>query len=129
MQELKPFMTLEEVAELLGVNYQLVYKLVRSGELGALRIGRVYRVTKADFEAFLQHSRDLSHGGYCSVCGVHYGSRLSLKHSCLKCGEQICVDCWNRKKIQVCPKHEAVEGGQSGSDCNDDQFSQLSSQI
>ena len=99
-------MTLEEVADLLGVNYQLIYKLVRSGEMPSLRIGRVYRVTMADFEAYIQKSRSHQGGGVCAVCGTAYDSRLSLKHACMECGELICVDCWSRKKVRVCPQHD-----------------------
>jgi excisionase family DNA binding protein len=104
-------MTLEEVADLLGVNYQLIYKLVRTGEMPSLRIGRVYRVTKADFEAYIQKNRSHVTGGVCSVCGTAYDSRLSLKHSCLECGGSICVDCWSRNKVRVCPRHEAESAG------------------
>jgi excisionase family DNA binding protein len=104
-------MTLEEVADLLGVNYQLIYKLVRSGEMPSLRIGRVYRVTKADFEAYIQKSRSHQGGGVCAVCGTAYDSRLSLKHACLECGGPICLDCWSRKKVRVCPQHDKKPGG------------------
>jgi excisionase family DNA binding protein len=103
-------MTLEEVADLLGVNYQLIYKLVRSGEMASLRIGRVYRVTQADFEAYIQKSRSHQGGGVCAVCGTAYDSRLSLKHACLECGGPICVDCWSRKKVRVCPQHDKKGG-------------------
>lgn len=106
-------MTLEEVADLLGVNYQLIYKLVRSGEMGALRIGRVYRVTKADFDAFLQKNRSQPTGGICSICGTRYDSRLSLKHACTECGGLICVDCWSRKKVRICPHHDKESGGEA----------------
>ena len=49
----KRFYTLEEVADYLGVNYQLVYRLVKSEELPAVRIGRVYRVEKQQLEDFI----------------------------------------------------------------------------
>ena len=49
----KRFYTLEEVADYLGVNYQLVYRLVKSHELPAVRIGRVYRVEKQQLEDFI----------------------------------------------------------------------------
>ena len=44
------YMSLEEVAEFLGVTYQLIYRLVRSGELPAARLGKLYRVARADLE-------------------------------------------------------------------------------
>ena len=95
---------MEEVAALLDVNYQLIYKQVRTRELPASRIGKVYRVSRTDLDAFLDRSKNHS-GGICTVCGNHYQSRLSLKHSCTQCAELICVDCWRRKKVRVCPAH------------------------
>jgi excisionase family DNA binding protein len=100
----KEFFTLEEVADLMAVNYQLIYKLVRSGEMPAARLGKVYRVSRRDLDAYLEQSKSNS-GGVCSACGKTYHSRLSLKHTCTECDEPICVDCWERKKIHVCRAH------------------------
>jgi excisionase family DNA binding protein len=100
----KEFYSLEEVADLLGVNYQLIYKLVRSGELAAARLGKIYRISRRDLDAYLHQSKAHA-GGVCSVCGKMYHSRLSLKHTCTKCDEPICMDCWSRKKVHVCPAH------------------------
>jgi excisionase family DNA binding protein len=101
----KEFYSLEEVADLLGVNYQLIYKLVRSGQLPAARIGKVYRVTRRDLDAYVEQSKGHAGGGTCAACGQTYHSRLSLKNNCVECGEPICVDCWGRKKIHTCPAH------------------------
>lgn len=106
----KEFYSLEEVAELLGVNYQLIYKLVRSGELPAARIGKVYRVMRGDLDGYIEQSKRHAGGGVCSVCGNLYQSRLSLKHECPECGEPICVDCWSRKKARRCPAHSGGSG-------------------
>lgn len=108
----KEFYSLEEVADLLGVNYQLIYKLVRGGQLPAVRIGRLYRVVRRDLDAFIAESKSSS-GGVCAVCGRRYHSRLSLANSCIECGGPICTDCWGRRKIHVCPGHqeEAKAGG------------------
>ena len=103
----KEFYSLEEVAELLGVNYQLIYKLVRSGELPSARIGKVYRVVRCDLDQYVERSKSHAGGGVCSVCGNQYHSRLSLKHECPECSEPICVDCWRRKKARRCPAHSA----------------------
>ena len=119
----KEFYSLEEVADLLGVNYQLIYKLVRSGELAAARIGKVYRVSRLDLDHYLEQSKGHAGGGTCVVCGKVYHSQLSLKESCTECGEPICVDCWTRKKVRNCRAHsqsgkngsQAVVAGSSGS--------------
>lgn len=104
----KEFYSLEEVAELLGVNYQLIYKLVRTGEIPAARLGKVYRVMRCDLDAYLHQSKSHA-GGVCAVCGTVYHSRLSLKNSCIDCGGPICMDCWSRKKIHTCPAHAGGE--------------------
>lgn len=105
----KEFLSLEEVADKLGVTYQLIYRLVRSGELPAVRLGKLYRVASADLDAYLQTSRtNVQGGGTCDVCGEHFASRLSLKHTCTEdgCEALICNDCWSRRKIRFCREHQ-----------------------
>ena len=104
------YMSLEEVADMLGVTYQLIYRLVRSGELPAVRLGKLYRVSRTDLDSYLEHSkRAASDGGVCSVCGTFYRTRDSLKNFCTEddCGEPICFDCWTRLGIRKCKKHGA----------------------
>ena len=110
----KEFLSLEEVAELLDVDYQLVYKLVRSGALPAGRVGRVYRVMRKDLYAYLENSKASSvTGGVCSACGTAYSSKLSLKHQCRECGEPVCEDCWTRRKVRECAEHRPEESTKS----------------
>ncbi len=101
------YKSLEEVAEMLGVTYQLIYRLVRSGELPAVRLGKLYRVSRSDLDAYLERSKGAAGGGTCSVCGTFYKSRQSLAQACTAdgCGEPICFDCWNRQGIRTCPAH------------------------
>ena len=108
MSSEKEFYSLEEVADKLGVTYQLIYRLVRTGELPAARLGKLYRVSGADLDAYLERSKGASAGGTCDVCGEHYGSNLSLRHTCTEdgCEAVICNDCWTRRKIRFCKKHE-----------------------
>ena len=46
-------MTPEQVADLLQLNTETIYRLIRDKKLAAVKIGRAYRVTRADLEAFL----------------------------------------------------------------------------
>jgi excisionase family DNA binding protein len=48
-------LTAAEVADELRVSTMTVYRLIRSGELSAVRVGRNYRVRRPDLEAYLQH--------------------------------------------------------------------------
>jgi len=47
-------LTAAEVAEALRVSTMTVYRLIRRGELPAVRVGRNYRVRERDLEAFLE---------------------------------------------------------------------------
>ena len=56
----KPFLSVREVAVLLDVKPQTIHALLRSGELRGLRIGREWRIPRADFEAWVQRALDAS---------------------------------------------------------------------
>jgi len=108
MSPLKEYSSLEEVADLLGVTYQLVYRLVREGELPAIRLGRVYRVAKTDLEAYLESRKPVKTvgvGSVCANCGRRYSSRLSFAGECADCGAAICRDCWERVGVRKCAEH------------------------
>ncbi|HPY89989.1 MAG TPA: helix-turn-helix domain-containing protein [Lentisphaeria bacterium] len=107
-EDLKAFMSIEEVSELLGVNYQLIYRQIRSGALRAARIGRVYRITRADLEAYLEEAKRIGAGveTACSVCGQSYRSASSFPGSCGECGAPICTDCWMRVGTRRCSEHK-----------------------
>lgn len=101
------YMSLEEVADFLGVTYQLIYRLVRAGELPAVRLGKLYRVARTDLEVYLSRNKAAVSGGTCSVCGTYYRTHDSLKNFCTAdgCDEPICFDCWTRLGVRRCAKH------------------------
>jgi len=45
--------TVSEVADAMRVSNMTVYRLIKSGELPALRVGKGYRIFEADLERFL----------------------------------------------------------------------------
>ena len=47
-------LTAGEVADLLRVSTMTVYRLIRGGDLTAVRVGRSYRVKQADLDDYLQ---------------------------------------------------------------------------
>jgi len=47
------YVTVTEVADLLRVSNMTVYRLVQSGELPAVRVGRSYRIREDDVDQFL----------------------------------------------------------------------------
>ena len=48
------FLTVAEVAEMMRVSNMTVYRLVKSGELPAVRFGRSYRIPETAVEAAVQ---------------------------------------------------------------------------
>jgi excisionase family DNA binding protein len=46
-------LTVNEVADLLRVSRMTVYRLIKEGELKALRVGRNYRLREDDVDAYL----------------------------------------------------------------------------
>ena len=109
MTKVTEYMSLEEVADMLGVTYQLIYRLVRAGELPAVRLGKLYRVARSDLDRYLERNKNAAAaGGTCSVCGTFYNAKASLKQICSEegCEEPICFDCWNRLGIRYCKKHQ-----------------------
>lgn len=111
MSPAKEFLSLEEVAELLGVNYQLIYNLARSGKLPAARVGRIYRVLRSDLDAYLESTKSsaTTPAGVCASCGKTYYSRTSLAHECAECQAPICVDCFERRRVRRCAAHGEPE--------------------
>ena len=47
------FLTVQEVADLLRVSSMTVYRLIKSGELPAVRVGRSFRVSDHDVDTYL----------------------------------------------------------------------------
>lgn len=48
-----PLLTVAEVAGLLRVSNMTVYRLIKNGELSAIRVGKNYRIRQADLDAYL----------------------------------------------------------------------------
>ena len=51
------FLTTEEVLSCLKVNPRTIYRLIRTGELPAVRIGRQWRFRRADLDMWLDRQR------------------------------------------------------------------------
>lgn len=47
------FFTVAEVAELMRVSNMTVYRLIKAGDLGAVRVGKSYRIREDDIDRYL----------------------------------------------------------------------------
>ncbi|MBI2170339.1 MAG: helix-turn-helix domain-containing protein [Actinobacteria bacterium] len=50
------FLTVQEVADLMRVSSMTVYRLIKSGDLRAVRVGRSFRVRQEDIDGYLETS-------------------------------------------------------------------------
>jgi len=46
-------LTVAEVAEMMRVSNMTVYRLIKSGQLAAVRVGKNYRIRESDVDAYL----------------------------------------------------------------------------
>ena len=51
------FLRTDEVLDYLRINARTVYRLIRSGELPAVRIGRQWRIRRDDLDLWLEAQR------------------------------------------------------------------------
>ena len=105
------FYSLEEVAEIFGVNYQLIYKLVKTGELPSVRIGRVFRVSELQLKEYMDRQSlglpaSCTQVKICSRCGRRYYSELSITGSCKECGAPLCKACIENDHVEYCEIHQ-----------------------
>jgi len=47
------FMTVAEVAKLMRVSTMTVYRLIKAGDLPAVRVGKSYRIRETDVDGYL----------------------------------------------------------------------------
>lgn len=49
----EPLLTVSEVASMMRVSNMTVYRLIKAGDLPALRVGKNYRIRASDVERYL----------------------------------------------------------------------------
>ena len=51
------YYTIQEIADILKVDYMTVYRWIRAGKLEAYQVQRQYRIRGVDFEKFMEASK------------------------------------------------------------------------
>jgi excisionase family DNA binding protein len=54
------FYTIQEIADILKVDYMTVYRWIRAGKLEAYQVQRQYRIREADFKKFMKANKTVS---------------------------------------------------------------------
>jgi len=114
---MEKLLSIEEVAEILGLEYKTIYRLVRNGKLPAAKVGRVYRIYMADLESYLERQKEVVHEEAtgkksfaqreirCGSCGARIVSELGIAGRCEVCQAALCAECFGIKKIKKCKTH------------------------
>lgn len=50
-------LTPQQIADFLQVDPQTVWRMIKRGDLPAVKIGRIYRVTRSDFDSWLEREK------------------------------------------------------------------------
>ena len=56
-QKTKPYYTARELADALSMNIMTIYRYVASKRLRAYKIGKEFRIEKAEFERFMKKAK------------------------------------------------------------------------
>ncbi len=51
------FLTTDDVLEYLRINARTVYRLIKNGEIPAVRVGRQWRIRRCDLDSWLEGQR------------------------------------------------------------------------
>jgi excisionase family DNA binding protein len=115
---MEKLLSIEDVAEYLGLEYKSVYRLIRAGDLPAARIGRVYRVSREDLASYIEQQKQAlqeeakgkKHFAMkeirCGSCGKRIVSELGIAGRCEVCQAAICSECFGINKIKHCKAHQ-----------------------
>lgn len=113
----KPFLTIQDVAELFDLDYKSVYRLVLSGQLPAAKIGGVYRIRREDLDAFFERQKlavrptrgavPVLEPTSCARCNKAFRVPSMVAGKCQKdgCDAPLCTVCWAKKDERFCLEH------------------------
>ena len=112
----RPFLSIQDTASLLALDYKTVYKMVISGQLPAGKLGGVYRIRRQDLDTFFEQQKAAISVGrglpavqptLCAGCGraLRLPSLLGGKCQTPQCDLPLCTTCWGRKEARFCRDH------------------------
>lgn len=100
---MRDVLTPEQVADLLQLNKDTVYRLIRARKLAATRIGRSYRIPRQDVEAFLRRNSTVA-----EMRQVAWDRLLSIGARNLDVDSDIVLDELERADTRIVPENAAT---------------------
>jgi len=113
------YFSIQDAADRFGVDYKTIYRLVRAGEIRAGKVGGMYRIPRAELDAYFQaqmaqtasrgakdEKAAVSEIGKCGYCLRLISTPEELGGRCAvsECNAPICRECWD-KGIRYCMAH------------------------
>ena len=117
----RPFLTIQQVAELLDLNYKTVYRMVLSGQLPAAKLGGSYRIRRVDLDTFFEQQKVVGHPSResipavqpagCARCdrALRVPSLVGGKCRAEGCDLALCTHCWAQRDKRFCRDHAREE--------------------
>jgi excisionase family DNA binding protein len=93
----REWLTVEDVADYLGVSKTTVFRLLKKNELKHHRVGRLYKITSKQVEDYLELDNERA---ICSECGRDYDVEME-HYSCPACDKQTCTECAGRCGCEI----------------------------
>ena len=116
----REYFSIQDAADKFDVDYKTIYRLVRAGKIPAGKVGGMYRIPRAELDAYFQTqiARTASRGakvegamvseiGKCGHCLRLITDPEQLGGRCVAtgCDEPICRQCWDQG-IRYCMAHQ-----------------------
>ena len=117
----RPFLSIQDVADLLDLDYKTVYRMVVAGQLPAAKLGGSYRIRRADLDTFFEQQKVVGRPSResipaieptsCTRCGRAFRvpSLVGGKCQAEGCDLALCTTCWKMREDRFCGEHVREE--------------------
>jgi excisionase family DNA binding protein len=107
----KPFLSIREASQYLGVEYKTLYRIVISGKLPASRIGGIYRIKREDLDKYLDAQKLTTVKESFPSCGrchrlIRSSEMVGGRCQHVGCEALLCRVCWTDEKDRYCLDHK-----------------------
>jgi len=108
---LKPFLSIREASQYLGVEYKTLYRIVLSGKLPASRIGALYRIKREDLDRYLDEQKLVTAKESFPSCGrcrrlIRNPEMTGGRCQHTECEALLCRACWADEQDRYCLEHK-----------------------
>ncbi len=108
---LKPFLSIREASQYLGVEYKTLNRIVLSGKLPASKVGGVYRIKREDLDTYLDEQKLTTVRESFPSCGrchrlIRNPEMAAGRCKHANCEALLCRVCWADERDRYCLEHK-----------------------